>query len=62
MTERALEAYYVIVGAGAVAMAFADTLLTDTEASIIIVDLHHLLSPGAPVKTLTLDFGDVKTS
>jgi hypothetical protein len=44
MTERALEADYVIVGAGAVAMAFADTLLTDTEASIIMVDRRH--KPG----------------
>ena len=44
MTERALEADYVIVGAGAVAMAFADTLLTDTEASIIMVDRRH--QPG----------------
>lgn len=44
MTERTLEADYVIVGAGAVAMAFADTLLTDTEASIIMVDRRH--KPG----------------
>ena len=44
MTERALEADYVIVGAGAVAMAFVDTLLTDTEASIIMVDRRH--KPG----------------
>jgi NAD(P)-binding Rossmann-like domain len=44
ITERALEADYVIVGAGAVAMAFADTLLTDTEASIIMVDRGH--KPG----------------
>ena len=44
MTERTREADYVIVGAGAVAMAFADTLLTDTEASIIMVDRRH--KPG----------------
>jgi NAD(P)-binding Rossmann-like domain len=44
MTERTLEADYVIVGAGAVAMAFADTLLTDTEASIVMVDRRH--KPG----------------
>jgi hypothetical protein len=44
MTERSCEADYVIVGAGAVAMAFADTLLTDTEASIIMVDRRH--KPG----------------
>jgi hypothetical protein len=44
MTEHSLEADYVIVGAGAVAMAFADTLLTDTEASIIMLDRRH--KPG----------------
>jgi hypothetical protein len=44
MAERTLEADYVVVGAGAVAMAFADTLLTDTDASIIMVDRRH--KPG----------------
>lgn len=44
MTQRTLEADYVIVGAGAVAMAFADSLLTDTDASIVIVDRRH--KPG----------------
>ena len=34
-----LEADYLIVGSGAVGMAFADVLLTETNASIIIVDL-----------------------
>ena len=44
MTQRTLEADYVIVGAGAVAMAFADSLLTDTDASIVMVDRRH--KPG----------------
>lgn len=44
MTERKLEADYLIVGAGAVAMAFADTLLSDSDASLIIVDRRH--KPG----------------
>ena len=44
MTQRTLEADYLIVGAGAVAMAFADSLLTDTDASIIMVDRRH--KPG----------------
>ncbi len=44
MTQRTLEADYVIVGAGAVAMAFADTLLTDTDATILMVDRRH--KPG----------------
>src|SRR5688572_15344985 len=33
-----LEADYLIVGCGAVGMAFADVILTETDASIIIVD------------------------
>lgn len=33
-----LEADYVIVGAGAAGMAFADTLLTETDASLVLVD------------------------
>ena len=40
MTQRRLQADYVILGAGAGAMAFADTLLTDTDASILLVDLR----------------------
>jgi hypothetical protein len=44
MTERTLEADYVIAGAGAVAMAFADTLLTDSDATMILVDRRH--KPG----------------
>lgn len=44
MSQRTLEADYVIVGAGAVAMAFADTILSDTDASIIMVDRRH--KPG----------------
>ncbi len=39
-----LETDYLIVGAGAVGMAFADVLLAETEANIIIVDKHH--KPG----------------
>jgi hypothetical protein len=49
MTERTLEADYVIVGAGAVAMAFADTLLTDTKARPVgWVELLRNPSPPAP--------------
>ncbi len=38
MTE--LETDYLIVGAGAMGMAFADTLLSETDARMIIVDRH----------------------
>ena len=35
-----LETDYLIVGSGAVGMAFSDILLTETDASIIIVDRY----------------------
>ena len=39
-----LEADYLIIGSGAVGMAFADVLLTETTASIIMVDRYQ--KPG----------------
>jgi len=39
-----LETDYLIAGAGAVGMAFADTILTDSNTDMIIVDRHH--KPG----------------
>lgn len=42
--DKMLEADYLIVGSGAVGIAFADTILTETDASIIIVDKLH--KPG----------------
>jgi hypothetical protein len=44
MSEMNLQADYLIVGSGAVGMAFADTILTETDANIIIVDRHQ--KPG----------------
>lgn len=41
---KKLEADYLVIGSGAVGMAFADTILTETNASILIVDRHHM--PG----------------
>lgn len=35
---------YLVVGSGAVGMTFADQLLTETAANIMIVDRHHM--PG----------------
>jgi hypothetical protein len=35
---------YLIIGSGAAGMSFADQLLTDTNANVVIVDRHH--SPG----------------
>lgn len=42
--EPSLEADYVLVGAGAVAMAFADTLLTESDNTVIMIDRRH--KPG----------------
>lgn len=39
-----LEADYLVIGSGAMGMAFVDTLLTETDASIIIVDMEE--KPG----------------
>ncbi|MFT4939440.1 MAG: hypothetical protein ACI88A_002482 [Paraglaciecola sp.] len=44
MTTHTHQADYLIVGSGAVGMAFADTLLTETDANIVIVDRYH--KPG----------------
>ena len=39
MSER-FTSDYLVVGAGAMGMAFTDVLLTETEATITIVDRH----------------------
>ena len=39
-----LETDYLIAGAGAIGMAFADVILTETDASMVIIDRHH--KPG----------------
>ncbi len=44
MTDTMITPDYLIVGAGAVGMAFADILLTESDATIAIVDRHH--APG----------------
>lgn len=41
MHERVLEVDYLIKGAGAAGMAFADSLVTETKATIAMVDRHH---------------------
>jgi hypothetical protein len=40
MGEPAITADYLIKGAGATAMAFADTLLTESDATMVLVDRH----------------------
>ncbi|CAM2143931.1 Cation diffusion facilitator CzcD-associated flavoprotein CzcO [Pararobbsia alpina] len=44
MADQTLETDYLVVGAGAAGMAFADALLTHSDASLTIVDRHH--APG----------------
>ena len=44
MEKTPIETDYFVVGAGAAAMAFVDTLLSETDASIAMVDRHH--KPG----------------
>jgi hypothetical protein len=41
---RTIEADYLVVGAGAMGMAFIDTLVSETEASVVVVDRQH--APG----------------
>jgi cation diffusion facilitator CzcD-associated flavoprotein CzcO len=43
-TQEVLEADYLIIGAGAMAMAFADTLLAESDHSAVMVDRRH--KPG----------------
>lgn len=40
MSEQHLTTDYLVVGSGAVGMAFVDTLLTETDANIVMVDLY----------------------
>ena len=38
---KTVEADYLVVGAGAMGMAFADSIISETDASVIMVDRHH---------------------
>lgn len=44
MPRRALETDYLVIGCGAAGMAFADTLVTDSDADLVMVDRRH--APG----------------
>ncbi|HEX6241862.1 MAG TPA: FAD/NAD(P)-binding protein, partial [Polyangiales bacterium] len=41
MQPTALEADYLVIGSGAMGMAFVDVLLAETTASVVLVDRHH---------------------
>jgi hypothetical protein len=42
--RRTIEADYLVVGAGAMGMAFTDTLVSETDATVVMVDRNH--QPG----------------
>src|SRR5258705_12201530 len=42
--RRTIEADYLVVGAGAMGMAFVDTLVSETTATVVVVDRNH--QPG----------------
>jgi hypothetical protein len=44
LPETDYQTDYLIIGAGALGLGFADQILTETDASLIIVDRHH--APG----------------
>ena len=44
MTTKVIETDYLIIGSGAVGMAFADTMFHETDCHMVIVDKHH--GPG----------------
>ena len=45
MSLHSVEADYLTIGNGAVGMAFADAIVKETDASIVMVDTHR--RPGA---------------
>jgi hypothetical protein len=44
MSGNKLEADYLVIGSGAMGMAFTDVLMTETDATVVMVDRHH--QPG----------------
>ena len=44
MTVETIDTDYLIIGSGAMGMAFADVLLKESDATMVIVDRHH--QPG----------------
>jgi cation diffusion facilitator CzcD-associated flavoprotein CzcO len=41
VTKNAIVTDYLIVGAGAAGMAFADSLIADSDANVVLVDRRH---------------------
>ena len=41
MSRTTLETDYLVIGSGAMGMAFTDALITETDAKVVMVDRHH---------------------
>ncbi len=39
--DTRLSADYLVIGSGAMGMAFTDVLVTETDATVVMVDTHH---------------------
>ena len=52
MSQTTLNVDYLVVGAGAVGMACADTILTESDATIAIVDRYAIHDNPAAVEKL----------
>ena len=46
-----IEADYLVIGAGATAMAFVDTLVSETAATVVVVDRNHRPAGTGPPPT-----------
>ncbi|MEM9938985.1 MAG: NAD(P)-binding protein [Pseudomonadota bacterium] len=44
MTKTEIETDYLVIGSGAMGMAFADVILSESDKDIVIIDMHH--KPG----------------
>ncbi|MEL6172880.1 MAG: NAD(P)-binding protein, partial [Pseudomonadota bacterium] len=44
MAETEIETDYLVIGSGAMGMAFADVILSESDKDIVIIDMHH--KPG----------------
>jgi ribulose 1,5-bisphosphate synthetase/thiazole synthase len=46
MSRIRLEADHLVIGSGAMGMAFTEVLVTETDARVVLVDRHHQLPGG----------------
>ena len=46
--ETTLQTDYLVIGSGAMGMAFCDVLLTETDASVLIVDWTNSIHTQVP--------------